>query len=46
MAHRIKVCLELKNRIFNYPNFIKPVITDDETWVYGCNPETKAQSLQ
>jgi len=27
-------------------NFLKNVITDDETWVYDCNVETKVQLLQ
>ena len=26
------------------PYFPKKVITGDESWVYGCDPETKAQS--
>ena len=28
------------------PEFLKIVITGDESWVYGYNPETKAQSSQ
>lgn len=27
-------------------NFMKLIITGDETWVYGYDPETKAQSSQ
>jgi len=27
-------------------NFLKNVITGDETWVYSCDVETKVQSLQ
>ena len=27
-------------------NFLNTVITDDESWVYGYDPETKAQSSQ
>ena len=31
----------------NYdPEFIKTIITDDETWVFGNDPETKFQSSQ
>ena len=30
----------------NDPNFLKKVITGDESWVYGYDPETKAQSSQ
>lgn len=46
MEYRIEVCLELKNRVTNDPNFIKSIITGDETWVYGYDPETKVQSSQ
>ena len=28
------------------PDFLKKVITRDESWVYGYDPETKAQSSQ
>ena len=28
------------------PEFLKSVLTDDETWVYGYNPEIKVQSSQ
>ena len=28
------------------PEFIKTIITGDETWVYGYDPETKSQSSQ
>ena len=28
------------------PEFIKTIITGDETWIYGYNPETKFQSSQ
>ena len=28
------------------PEFIKTIITSDETWVYGYDPETKFQSSQ
>ncbi|XP_060846008.1 protein GVQW3-like [Rhopalosiphum padi] len=46
MEHRIEVCLDLKNRVSNDPSFIKSIITGDETWVYGYDPETKVQSSQ
>jgi hypothetical protein len=35
--------LECANRD---PEFLKTVITGDETWVYGYDPETKVQSSQ
>jgi hypothetical protein len=38
--HRVAVCRELKI------NFISKVITGDESWVYGYDPETKQQSSQ
>ena len=30
----------------NEPDFLKKVITGDESWFYGCDPETKAQLSQ
>lgn len=44
--HYIRVCLELKNRISNDSNVIKPIITVDETRIYGYDSETKVQSSQ
>ncbi|KAE9523287.1 hypothetical protein AGLY_016235, partial [Aphis glycines] len=46
IEHRIEVCLELKNRVSYDPNFIKSIITGDETWVYGYDPEIKVQFSQ
>ncbi|XP_025421236.1 protein GVQW3-like [Sipha flava] len=46
MEHRIEVCLDLKNRVSNDPSFIKSIITGDEIWVYGYDPEIKVQSSQ
>jgi len=31
MEHRIELCLELKNRVINHPNFIKSITTGNET---------------
>jgi hypothetical protein len=45
-AHRISVCRELKQQARDDPNVISNIITDDETWVYGYEPETKQQSSQ
>jgi len=42
-AHRVSVCRGLINNRDD-PNFISNIITGDETWVYGYNPETKQQS--
>jgi hypothetical protein len=44
-AHRVSVCRELK-QARDDPNFISNIITGDETWVYGYDPETKRQSSQ
>jgi hypothetical protein len=41
--HRVAVCSELKDQTENGPNFIATIITGDESWVYGCDPETKQQ---
>jgi histone-lysine N-methyltransferase SETMAR len=43
-AHRVSVHRELKQQARDDPNFISNVITGDETWVYGYDPETKQQS--
>jgi histone-lysine N-methyltransferase SETMAR len=45
-ALRVSVCRELKQQARDDPNFISNIITGDETWVYGYNPETKQQSSQ
>jgi hypothetical protein len=43
---RVDVTQELLNRANEDENFLKNIITGDETWVYGCDVETKAQSSQ
>jgi hypothetical protein len=43
-AHRVSVCWE--QQACDDPNFISNIITRDETWVYGYDPETKQQSSQ
>ena len=43
---RLDVCLDLKENAVNDPSFLSNVITDDETWVYAYDPETKTQSSQ
>jgi len=45
-ALRISVCRELKQQARDDPNFISNIITGDETWVYGYDPETKQQLSQ
>jgi hypothetical protein len=39
----ISVFRELKQQARDDPNFISNIITGDETWVYGYDPETKQQ---
>jgi hypothetical protein len=41
----VSVCRELK-QARDDPNFISNIITGDETWMYGYDPETKQQSSQ
>jgi histone-lysine N-methyltransferase SETMAR len=44
--HHIAICQELRQRAVDDPSFMSRVITGDESWVYGYDPETKQQSLQ
>jgi histone-lysine N-methyltransferase SETMAR len=44
-ALHISVCRELKQARDDL-NFISNIITGDETWVYGYDPETKQESSQ
>jgi hypothetical protein len=43
-ANHVTVSQELYDRSNAGENFLKNVITGDETWVYQYNIETKAQS--
>jgi len=43
---RLTLCLELKNQIESDPNFLSKVITGDDSWCYGYDPETKQASSQ
>jgi len=40
------VCTKLQEAVRHDPNFRSRVITDDESWVYDYDPETKQQSTQ
>ena len=40
------VANDLVQLFTNEPDFLKKVITRDESWIYGCGPETKAQAFQ
>jgi hypothetical protein len=44
--HRLEVCWELQQQLQEDPNFLSKVVTGDESWVYGYDPETKQQSSQ
>jgi hypothetical protein len=39
--HQLEVCMELKEQVRNDPDFLSKVITGDESWIYGHDPETK-----
>ena len=41
-----EICKDMLDCTNHDPEFMKTIITDDETWVYGYNPETKFQSSQ
>ena len=43
---RVEVCQELQETSNSDPTFISRIITGDESWVYGYDPETKQQSSQ
>ena len=43
---RMSICTDLSDRAQNDPNFMSSVITGDECWVYGYDPETKQMSSQ
>jgi hypothetical protein len=43
---RVNVCEELRQIASNVAAFSSRVITGDESWIYGDDPETKEQSSQ
>jgi len=43
---RMSVCTDLCDRAQNDSNFMSSVITGDECWFYGYDPETKQMSSQ
>ena len=44
---RFDIAREMLTRSFNDdPDLLKTIITDDESWVYGYDIETKAQSYR
>ena len=42
-ANRRDVCLDLLDRLEREPEFFSRVITGDESWILGYDPETKRQ---
>lgn len=40
----VESCFSLKEEFQNDPNFFSKIITGDESWRYGYDPETKQQS--
>jgi hypothetical protein len=38
--------MELKEQVRNDPDFLSKVVTGDESWIYGYDPETKQQLSQ
>jgi hypothetical protein len=45
-ANRVNISQEQLDRVSVDENFLKTIVTGDETWVYGYDIETKAQSSQ
>ena len=43
---RLQVCQDILERLQTEPNLLEKVITEDESWIFEYNPETKQQSLQ
>ena len=43
---RFNVCTELRQLVSDDEAFLSRVITGDESWVYGYDPQTKRQSSQ
>jgi len=43
---RLTICQELRQRAVDDPTFMSRIITGDESWAYGYDPETKQQSSQ
>ena len=42
----LSISLQLHDRATSDSSFLENVITGDETWVYGYDPETRVQSSQ
>ena len=44
--YRVSICTDLRDRAQNDPSFMSSIITGDECWVCGYDPETKQMSSQ
>ena len=42
--NRLNVCYDLREQVGNNPQILSKVVTGDETWCYGYDPETKQAS--
>jgi len=42
----VNVCYDLREQVGNNPQILSKVVTGDETWCYGYDPETKQASSQ
>ena len=42
----MNVCYDLREQVGNNPQILSKVVTGDETWCYGYDPETKQSSSQ
>jgi len=42
----LNVCYDLKEQVGNDPQILSKFVTEDETWCYGYDPETKQASSQ
>ena len=43
---RVNFCKDMLEKLRDNPNILYLVITEDETLVFQCDPETKRQSMQ
>jgi len=44
--NRLNICYGLREQVGNDPQILSKVVTGDETWCYGYDPETKHASSQ
>ncbi|PNF32523.1 hypothetical protein B7P43_G02444 [Cryptotermes secundus] len=44
--NRVNVCRDLKSEVQNDPEFLKRIVTGDESWCYEYDPESKQSSSQ